>query len=81
MSHQVVFSSLGVTGHSHDYTSILGTARHVWKTEGFRKGLYKGLSMNWIKGPIAVGTSFTVYDITLHWMRKFEIFHSDDDGG
>ncbi|KAK3095684.1 hypothetical protein FSP39_017568 [Pinctada imbricata] len=71
----------GVTGHSHDYKSILGTAKYVVKSEGYIKGLYKGLSMNWVKGPTAVGISFTVYDIILHWMRKFEIFHSDDDDG
>ncbi|XP_046570840.1 LOW QUALITY PROTEIN: mitochondrial coenzyme A transporter SLC25A42-like [Haliotis rubra] len=69
----------GVTGHSKDYTSIVGTASQVIREEGFIRGMYKGLSMNWIKGPIAVGISFTTFDISVRWLRTFEFFHIDDE--
>ncbi|CAJ1060244.1 LOW QUALITY PROTEIN: mitochondrial coenzyme A transporter SLC25A42 [Xyrichtys novacula] len=65
----------GVTGSS--YVTILGTMREIITKEGFVHGLYKGLSMNWVKGPVAVGVSFTTFDITqgllfkLHQMRYF----------
>lgn len=58
----------GVTGWS--YTTILGTMRAIVTQEGIVRGLYKGLSMNWLKGPIAVGVSFTTFDITLNLLLK-----------
>ncbi|XP_041659475.1 mitochondrial coenzyme A transporter SLC25A42-like [Cheilinus undulatus] len=52
----------GVTGHT--YGTILGTIREIVSEEGVIRGLYKGLSMNWVKGPMAVGISFTTFDLT-----------------
>ncbi|GAB1607587.1 mitochondrial coenzyme A transporter SLC25A42-like [Argonauta hians] len=65
----------GVTGRSQDYTTIITTARTVIKEEGFRRGMFKGLSMNWVKGPIAVGISFTTFDLCQNWLRRKAMFH------
>ena len=54
----------------HIYTGVLASIRYVWTNEGWR-AFFKGLSMNWIKGPIAVGISFMTFDYiqaTLRYM-------------
>ncbi|XP_072297428.1 mitochondrial coenzyme A transporter SLC25A42 [Eucyclogobius newberryi] len=58
----------GVTGHT--YGTILSTMKEIVAEEGIVRGLYKGLSMNWVKGPIAVGISFTTFDLTQILLRK-----------
>lgn len=58
----------GVTGQS--YGTVLGTMRAIAAQEGVVRGLYKGLSMNWVKGPIAVGVSFTTFDVAQNLMHK-----------
>lgn len=51
------------------YRSIIGTLVFVHSREGFIGGLYKGLSLNWVKGPIAVGISFTTFDLLTMFLR------------
>jgi len=68
-----------VTKTTHIYTSISASLRYVARTEGVVRGLYKGLSMNWIKGPIAVGISFTVFEHMQRQLRRLEMFQQQDD--
>lgn len=56
------------------YKSVLGTLKYVLEREGFLNGLYKGLSMNWIKGPIAVGISFTTFEFVTKFLRELPFY-------
>jgi len=38
------------------------TMRHLFQEQGVN-GFFKGVSMNWIKGPIAFSISFTLFDV------------------
>lgn len=58
---------------------ILGTMKKVVVEEGFFTGLYKGLSLNWVKGPIAVGISFTSFDLAQKFLCSLVRDSSADD--
>jgi solute carrier family 25 protein 42 len=56
--------SLGL-GHASAASSqltMLSTAREVLREQGI-KGLFKGVSLNWLKGPVAFSISFTTFDV------------------
>jgi len=52
------------------YTSIAGTLLEVLRREGFFRGWYKGISMNFVKGPISTGISFNTFDFVAPKLRK-----------
>ena len=53
----------GLDGGGYKYHRIVQTLKHVLAKEGLVGGLYKGMSLNWVKGPVAVGISFTTFDL------------------
>jgi len=55
-----------------EYRSMWTTFLFVLKTEG-RRGFYKGLSMNFMKGPIATGISFSTNDVIKNKLRAFVV--------
>ncbi|KAH8243749.1 hypothetical protein KR032_009918 [Drosophila birchii] len=58
------------TANGDRYPTILETLVKIYREEGIKNGFYKGLSMNWIKGPIAVGISFSTYDLIKAWLME-----------
>mmetsp|Transcript_25218 Transcript_25218/g.58024 ORF Transcript_25218/g.58024 Transcript_25218/m.58024 type:complete len:649 (-) Transcript_25218:43-1989(-) len=49
--------------HPGMYSSELDAFRTIYRKEGLRGGLFKGVTVNLVKGPISVGVSFTVNDL------------------
>ena len=48
---------------------LVSTVRDLYAEQGAR-GFMKGVSMNWMKGPVAFGISFTTFDHVQKWMES-----------
>jgi solute carrier family 25 protein 42 len=56
-----------------EYVGVGEAVRRIVNEEGVRRGLYKGLSMNWFKGPLAVGVSLSVNDCLKDFIARSKI--------
>lgn len=52
------------------YKTMRQTLRKIYVEEGIVRGFFKGLSMNWVKGPLAVGISFSSYDTVKYFLNS-----------
>ena len=56
------------------HLGAIATARKIIREEGITSGLYKGVTMNWLKGPISVGVSFVTFDTLIIFIRQSTLF-------
>lgn len=45
------------------YTSVWAGLRTIYMTEGLKNGLFKGVTLTWVKGPFAAAIGFTANDV------------------
>lgn len=58
----IVRRRVQVVGAAGGYVSPWRALVDIGRREGLRNGLYKGVTMNWLKGPVSVAVSFFVND-------------------
>ena len=52
----------GQAGEAHKPMNMAGTMRILYQEQGTR-GFFKGVTMNWMRGPVAFSISFTIFDL------------------
>ena len=52
----------GLNKSVFNYDGIFSALRRIYLEEGLSKGLFKGLTLTWIKGPFSVAIAFTIND-------------------
>lgn len=73
----IIRRRMQVHSNKERYQSMFRSFKTIYETEGVVNGLYKGLCMNWFKGPLAVGISFTVNDlIKNYFISNKETLHT-----
>lgn len=58
---QGIVSGGSTTAQHHKPPTMITTMQHLFEEQGMR-GFFKGVTMNWVKGPIAFSISFTAFD-------------------
>mmetsp|Transcript_5268 Transcript_5268/g.4929 ORF Transcript_5268/g.4929 Transcript_5268/m.4929 type:complete len:398 (-) Transcript_5268:502-1695(-) len=48
--------------HNGEPPSMIRTVKELMREQGIR-GFFKGVTMNWLKGPVAFSISFTIFDL------------------
>jgi hypothetical protein len=59
--------------------TIRETIRSLYAEQGVR-GFFKGVTMNWMKGPVAFGISFTTFDFVKKFLETEEERQSQRNG-
>jgi hypothetical protein len=80
-------TAVDVVGHAHsrnpaaesairavvpDHPPTMGAIiKELYQEQGIR-GFFKGVTLNWFKGPIAFSISFTAFDLLQSWLETEE---------
>ena len=51
--------------------NMVTTMRILYQEQGFR-GMFKGVTMNWVKGPLSFSISFTAFDVVQKFLSTDE---------
>lgn len=69
-----------MVGSEDTYRGLWRTLSHIFRHERTH-GLWRGVTMNWIKGPLSVGVSFTVFDLLQSSYKRYRHWKHVQEGG